>query len=163
MITGRSFEANELLELYATPQFGLSTSVRFGIGSPQQDAVSEAPGMPSTAVNRREAGLAPLGLGRFCSRPVAPAAGSVQDGALLDRSRRRGAMDRDIDRDRDANGIPDWQEDENYIDEAPRGAAVGTGGCLLGLLSLATVAASLTRLARPYLSRISLKSRTLPQ
>jgi hypothetical protein len=71
-------------------------------------------------------------------------------------------MERDIDRDRDANGIPDWQEDENYIDEAPRGAAVGTGGCLLGLLSLATVAA-LTRMARYYLSRISLKSRTAPQ
>jgi hypothetical protein len=74
-----------------------------------------------------------------------------------------GAVDRDIDRDRDANGIPDWQEDENYIDEAPRGAAVGAGGCLLGLLSMMTVAAPLTRLARPYLSRISLKSRTSPQ
>lgn len=72
-------------------------------------------------------------------------------------------MRRDIDRDRDDNGIPDWQEDENYLDEAPRGAPIGTGGCLLGLLSMVTVAASLTRLARPYLSRISLKSRTSPQ
>lgn len=68
-------------------------------------------------------------------------------------------MNRDIDRDRDDNGIPDWQEDENYIDEAPRGAPVGQGGCLLGLLSMMTVAASLTRLARPYLSRQSLKRR----
>jgi hypothetical protein len=23
------------------------------------------------------------------------------------------------DRDRDADGVPDWQEDENYADEAP--------------------------------------------
>ena len=22
-------------------------------------------------------------------------------------------------RDRDADGVPDWQEDENYVDEAP--------------------------------------------
>lgn len=72
-------------------------------------------------------------------------------------------MNRGIDRDRDDNGIPDWQEDENYLDEAPRGAAVGTGGCLLGLLSMVTVSASLARLARHYLSRISLKSRTSPQ
>jgi hypothetical protein len=81
----------------------------------------------------------------------------------VDRSRRRGAVNRGIDRDRDDNGIPDWQEDENYLDEAPRGAPVGAGGCLLGLLSMVTVAASLARLARPYLSRISLKSRTSPQ
>ena len=45
-------------------------------------------------------------------------------------------------RDRDADGIPDWQEDENYADEAPlRGpdsprARMRGGGCALpvGLL-----------------------------
>jgi hypothetical protein len=56
-----------------------------------------------------------------------------------------GAMYRDINRDRDDNGVPDWQEDENYLDEAPRGAPVGMGGCLLGLLSLATVATAICR------------------
>ncbi|HZD67354.1 MAG TPA: hypothetical protein VFA45_00070 [Actinomycetes bacterium] len=40
-------------------------------------------------------------------------------------------------RDRDDNGIPDWQEDENYLDEAPSGAPVGSSGCLVALLSLA--------------------------
>ena len=25
----------------------------------------------------------------------------------------------DWDRDRDLDGVPDWQEDENYADEAP--------------------------------------------
>jgi hypothetical protein len=73
-----------------------------------------------------------------------------------------GAMNRDIDRDRDDNGIPDWQEDENYLDEAPRGAPVGATGCLLGLLSLAT-AAALGRVAGSYLSRVSLKDRSAPQ
>jgi hypothetical protein len=41
-------------------------------------------------------------------------------------------------RDRDADGVPDWQEDENYADEAPiRGPANprnrmgGVGGCAL--------------------------------
>jgi hypothetical protein len=57
-------------------------------------------------------------------------------------------MYRDIDRDRDDNGVPDWQEDENYLDEAPRGAPVGMAGCLLGPLSLATVATVLGRVAR---------------
>jgi hypothetical protein len=45
-------------------------------------------------------------------------------------------------RDRDADGIPDWQEDENYADEAPIAgpgsprARMGGGGCALpvGLL-----------------------------
>jgi hypothetical protein len=83
---------------------------------------------------------------------------------LVDRSKGGGAVyRRGIDRDRDDNGIPDWQEDENYIDEAPRGAPVGAGGCLLGLLSMMTVGASLTRLARLYRSRHSLKSRRSPQ
>jgi hypothetical protein len=71
-------------------------------------------------------------------------------------------MYRDIDRDRDNNGIPDWQEDENYLDEAPRGAPVGAGGCLLGLLSLATAATVLARVAG-YRSRVSLTVRTAPQ
>jgi hypothetical protein len=70
-------------------------------------------------------------------------------------------MYRDINRDRDDNGVPDWQEDENYRDEAPRGAPVGAGGCLLGLLSLATVATALCRAA--YRSRVSLTARTAPQ
>ena len=39
--------------------------------------------------------------------------------------------------DRDDNGIPDWQEDENYLDEAPMNAPARTGGCLIALLSLA--------------------------
>ena len=40
-------------------------------------------------------------------------------------------------RDRDADGVPDWQEDENYADEAPiRGpdsprARIRGGGCAL--------------------------------
>lgn len=51
--------------------------------------------------------------------------------------------------DRDNNGVPDWQEDENYADEAPlrppyrtRARAAGTGcaGVLAALLA-ATVAA----------------------
>jgi hypothetical protein len=54
-------------------------------------------------------------------------------------------------RDRDADGIPDWQEDENYADEAPIGgpdsprARLRGGGCALpvGLL----VAAGATLLA----------------
>lgn len=70
---------------------------------------------------------------------------------------------RDINRDRDDNGVPDWQEDENYRDEAPRGAPVGAGGCLLGLLSLATVVAAVGRAARAYRSRVSLTVRTAPQ
>jgi hypothetical protein len=72
-------------------------------------------------------------------------------------------MYRDIDRDRDDNGIPDWQEDENYIDEAPRGAPVGTSGCLLGMLSLATALTALGRLAGAYRSRVSLTVRNAPQ
>jgi hypothetical protein len=42
----------------------------------------------------------------------------------------------DRDRDRDYDGVPDWQEDENYADEAPiRGPnsprARRGGGCAL--------------------------------
>ena len=72
-------------------------------------------------------------------------------------------MYRDIDRDRDDNGIPDWQEDENYLDEAPRGAPVGPGGCLLGLLSLASIAVTLVRVTSVYRSRVSLTVRIAPQ
>jgi hypothetical protein len=119
-----------------------------------------SPALPSTTL---KPGLWGFPTGRHVSKPLAAAAGSVQDETLVDRSKGGGAVNRDIDRDRDDNGIPDWQEDENYIDEAPRGAPVGTGGCLLGLLSMMTVAASLTRPARLYLSRHSLKSRRSPQ
>jgi hypothetical protein len=75
-------------------------------------------------------------------------------------------MYRDSNRDRDDNGVPDWQEDENYLDEAPPGAPVGTGGCLLSLLSLATAATVLGRLARAcpaYRSRVSRTDRVAPQ
>jgi len=59
------------------------------------------------------------------------------------------------DRDRDADGIPDWQEDENYIDEAPIAgpgsprARMRGGGCTLpvGLL-LAGAALTARRAAR---------------
>ena len=59
------------------------------------------------------------------------------------------------DRDRDADGIPDWQEDENYIDEAPIAgpgsprARLRGGGCALpvGLL-LAAGALTARRAAR---------------
>jgi hypothetical protein len=71
-------------------------------------------------------------------------------------------MYRDVNRDRDDNGVPDWQEDENYRDEAPRGASVG-GGCLLSLASLAAVAGVLVRLAGAYRSRVSLTRRIAPQ
>ena len=57
-------------------------------------------------------------------------------------------------RDRDLDGVPDWQEDENYIDEAPI-AGPGSprarmrGGCALpvGLL-LAGAALTARRAAR---------------
>jgi hypothetical protein len=59
------------------------------------------------------------------------------------------------DRDRDLDGVPDWQEDENYADEAPiRGpgsprSRLRSGGCALpvGLL-LATAALATRRAAR---------------
>ncbi len=44
--------------------------------------------------------------------------------------------------DRDDNGIPDWAEDENYLDEAPGGrrAAGGFfGGCLVPMLLAAVL------------------------
>jgi hypothetical protein len=72
-------------------------------------------------------------------------------------------MYRDSNRDRDDNGIPDWQEDENYLDEAPRGVPGGTGGCLLSLVSLAAAATALGRLAGAYRSRVSLTDRIAPQ
>ena len=54
------------------------------------------------------------------------------------------------DRDRDLDGVPDWQEDENYADEAPIAgphsprARMRGGGCALPaalLLTGATLAA----------------------
>jgi hypothetical protein len=58
-------------------------------------------------------------------------------------------------RDRDADGVPDWQEDENYLDEAPIAgpgsprARMRGGGCALpvGLL-LAAAALTARRAAR---------------
>ena len=59
------------------------------------------------------------------------------------------------DRDRDADGVPDWQEDENYADEAPiRGpgsprARLRGGGCALPVaLLLAGGALTARRAAR---------------
>jgi len=57
-------------------------------------------------------------------------------------------------RDRDADGVPDWQEDENYADEAPiRGPnsprARRGGGCALpAALLLATAALATCRATR---------------
>ena len=54
-------------------------------------------------------------------------------------------------RDRDADGIPDWQEDENYADEAPiRGpdsprARLRSGGCALPVALLLAGAGLLAR------------------
>jgi hypothetical protein len=67
----------------------------------------------------------------------------------------------DRDRDRDYDGVPDWQEDENYADEAPI-AGLGSprarmrgGGCALpvGLLvaGLAVLTGRATR--RPRATR----------
>jgi hypothetical protein len=56
-------------------------------------------------------------------------------------------------RDRDADGIPDWQEDENYIDEAPIAgpgsprARMRGGGCALPVGLLLTGAALTARRA----------------
>jgi len=54
-------------------------------------------------------------------------------------------------RDRDADGVPDWQEDENYADEAPiRGpgsprARLRSGGCALPVALLFAGMALLAR------------------
>jgi hypothetical protein len=52
------------------------------------------------------------------------------------------------DRDRDLDGVPDWQEDENYADEAPiRGprARMRGGGCALPVALLLAGAGLLAR------------------
>jgi hypothetical protein len=56
-------------------------------------------------------------------------------------------------RDRDDNGIPDWQEDENYADEAPPNAPVASSGCLIALASLVAGAALVGRGARRQVGR----------
>jgi hypothetical protein len=54
-------------------------------------------------------------------------------------------------RDRDADGVPDWQEDENYADEAPiRGpgsprSRLRSGGCALPLALLLAATGLLAR------------------
>jgi hypothetical protein len=53
-----------------------------------------------------------------------------------------------LGRDRDDNGIPDWQEDENYLDEAPVEKPAGSSGCLIALMSLLAAAAVAGRGAR---------------
>ena len=59
-------------------------------------------------------------------------------------------------RDRDADGIPDWQEDENYADEAPirgpghpRGRMGGVGCALPVALLLAGTGLAARRATRP--------------
>jgi hypothetical protein len=59
--------------------------------------------------------------------------------------------------DRDDDGVPDWQEDANYADEAPvrgpwrsryrRGAMGGGGGCALPVALLLAAAGTVARLA----------------
>jgi hypothetical protein len=58
-------------------------------------------------------------------------------------------------RDRDADGVPDWQEDENYADEAPiagpgspRARMRGDGCALPVVLLLAVGVLSARRAAR---------------
>ena len=58
-------------------------------------------------------------------------------------------------RDRDADGVPDWQEDENYADEAPirgpanpRARTGGTGCALPAALLLAGAALASRRAVR---------------
>jgi hypothetical protein len=61
----------------------------------------------------------------------------------------------DWDRDRDLDGVPDWQEDENYADEAPIAgpgsprARMRGGGCALPVaLLLSGVAVAARRATR---------------
>jgi hypothetical protein len=56
------------------------------------------------------------------------------------------------DRDRDLDGVPDWQEDENYADEAPirgpdspRARMRAGGGCALPVALVLAGAGLLTR------------------
>jgi hypothetical protein len=60
--------------------------------------------------------------------------------------------------DRDDDGVPDWQQDERYADEAPlrgpwraraRRAAGMPGGCALPVAFLLAGAGLLARLAAP--------------
>jgi hypothetical protein len=62
----------------------------------------------------------------------------------------------DSRRDRDYDGVPDWQEDENYLDEAPvrgpgspraRRPGMG-GGCALPVALLLAAAGVLARALR---------------
>ena len=54
----------------------------------------------------------------------------------------------DSRRDRDYDGVPDWQEDENYADEAPirgqRGRLRG-GGCALPVALLLVAGGAVIR------------------
>jgi hypothetical protein len=58
-------------------------------------------------------------------------------------------------RDRDADGVPDWQEDENYADEAPiRGpdsprVRMRGGGCALPVALLLAAAGAGLAARRP--------------
>ena len=61
----------------------------------------------------------------------------------------------DSHRDRDYDGIPDWQEDENYLDEAPIAgpgsprARMRGGGCALPVaLLVAGISLGARRTAR---------------
>jgi hypothetical protein len=60
----------------------------------------------------------------------------------------------DSRRDRDYDGVPDWQEDENYADEAPIAgpgsprARVRGGGCALPVALVLAAAAGVLRRRR---------------
>jgi hypothetical protein len=55
----------------------------------------------------------------------------------------------DSRRDRDFDGVPDWQEEENYADEAPirgnRARLRGSGGCALPVALLLVAAGAVIR------------------
>ena len=60
----------------------------------------------------------------------------------------------DSRRDRDYDGVPDWQEDANYLDEAPIAgpgsprARMRGGGCALPVALLLVAAAGVVRRRR---------------
>jgi hypothetical protein len=87
------------------------------------DAAEAAPGRRATAWAWRRPWRVSIGAAAADTGPV--------------RTRRGGGGAMDRDRDRDLDGVPDWQEDENYADEAPIAgpgsprARMRGGGCAL--------------------------------
>jgi hypothetical protein len=70
-----------------------------------------------------------------------------------------------MDRDRDLDGVPDWQEDENYADEAPIAgpgsprARMRGGGCALPVALLLTGVALAARRVALLLTGVALAAR----